>query len=165
MQPSRPSRPALLLAALFALAALACFAYPLYVIRPFRYQGATELRIALLVLQIAPWVSILSAIVCAVFVVIAWKQARRWIGRAAAVFCLVLAIAGAVLVRVNIYEKMFHPIATPQFEAASQAHVNARDFVIAVRVNGASRAYPVRQIAYHHVVNDTLAGEPIVATY
>jgi hypothetical protein len=28
-----------------------------------------------------------------------------------------------------------------------------------------ARAYPVRALAYHHVVNDIVAGEPIVATY
>jgi Protein of unknown function (DUF3179) len=32
-------------------------------------------------------------------------------------------------------------------------------------VNGASRAYPIRQMGYHHVVNDTLGGVPIIATY
>jgi hypothetical protein len=32
-------------------------------------------------------------------------------------------------------------------------------------VKGARRAYPIREMAYHHLVNDAPAGEPIVATY
>jgi hypothetical protein len=164
MQAFRGRRLPLLLAALLALASLACFAYPLYVIWPFRYQGATELRIALFVIRIGPWLSVLCTLACLVVVIVAWKQTRRWT-RAWAVLLVILAVAGVALARFNLYEQMFHPIRHAQFEAANQAHVDAKDFVLAVRVNGASRAYPVRQIAYHHIVNDTVGGVPIVATY
>ena len=36
---------------------------------------------------------------------------------------------------------------------------------MAVARDGAAVAYPIRQLAYHHVVNDIVAGEPIAATY
>jgi hypothetical protein len=36
---------------------------------------------------------------------------------------------------------------------------------MAVNIKGQAVAYPVLQLAYHHVVNDVVAGEPIVATY
>ena len=36
---------------------------------------------------------------------------------------------------------------------------------MAVARDGAAIAYPIRQLAYHHIVNDRLAGQPIVATY
>jgi len=86
--------------------------------------------------------------------------------RAAAVLSVVVAAAGAILARFNPYERMmFHPIRGPQFESANEAHIDSRDMVLAVRLNHASHAYPIRAIAYHHVVNDTLAGVPIVATY
>ena len=39
------------------------------------------------------------------------------------------------------------------------------DVVLAVRVGDDAVAYPVRQMAYHHVVQDTVGGVPIVATY
>ncbi|MCA9286313.1 MAG: DUF3179 domain-containing protein [Phycisphaerales bacterium] len=39
------------------------------------------------------------------------------------------------------------------------------DRVIGVVVNGAARAYPIRLMNAHEVVNDTLGGEPIVVTY
>ena len=35
----------------------------------------------------------------------------------------------------------------------------------AIAVNGTARAYPVRALAYHHIVNDTLGGVPLVGTY
>jgi Protein of unknown function (DUF3179) len=164
MQAFRGRWLALLLAALFTLASLACFAYPLYVIWPFRHQGATELRSALFVLRIGPWLSVLCAVACLAIVIVAWKQTRRWT-RAWAVLFVILAVTGAALARFDLYEQMFHPIRAPQFEAANQARIDAKDFVLAVRVNGASRAYPIREIGYHHIVNDVVGGVPIAATY
>ncbi len=37
--------------------------------------------------------------------------------------------------------------------------------VLAVQINSESRAYPIREMAYHHVVNDTVGRQPIVSTY
>jgi L-asparagine transporter-like permease len=37
--------------------------------------------------------------------------------------------------------------------------------VMAVEVNNDVVAYPVRQLAYHHVVEDTVGGLPVVSTY
>jgi len=41
----------------------------------------------------------------------------------------------------------------------------SRDRVVGVQVNGVARAYPVRVLAWHEVVNDTLGGVPIVVSY
>jgi hypothetical protein len=154
-----------LLAFICALVSLACFAVPMYVIRPFRHQGATELSVALFVKQIGPWLSIACALPALLLVVSSWRKLRGWASRAMAIATLLLAMGGAYLTRVNVYELMFHPIGTPQFQAAKDSHIDKDDMVIAVRLNGVSRAYPIREMAYHHVVNDTVAGEPIVSTY
>ena len=37
--------------------------------------------------------------------------------------------------------------------------------VIAVTLGGESRAYPIREMGYHHIVNDRLHGLPLVVTY
>jgi hypothetical protein len=34
-----------------------------------------------------------------------------------------------------------------------------------VAINGEAVAYPIRLMGYHHVVEDTVGGTPIVATY
>jgi hypothetical protein len=154
-----------MLVLLLAVLSLSCFVVPMYVIRPFRHQGADELRIALFVKQIGPWFSV-SCIVLALAVVISgWTRMRGWVSRSGAVFFLILAIGGGYLARLNVYELMFHPLGVPQFQSIRQAHLENDDMVIAVRVNGVSRAYPIREMAYHHVVNDTLGGQPIVSTY
>ena len=155
----------LLAIVLLALTAAACFAYPIYVIRPFRHQGATELALALGMIQIGPWLSTLSAAVCVILTALAWRHLRGRLLRAVALASVLVAAACCYLSRVNIYEFLFHPAGRPQFESADQAKLDADDMVIAVRANGSARAYPIREMAYHHVVNDTFANEPIVATY
>jgi Protein of unknown function (DUF3179) len=61
---------------------------------------------------------------------------------------------------------MFHPLAAPSFASATEAvFVDDADLVLAVEKNGEAAAYPVRQLAYHHLVHDTVGRVPIVVTY
>lgn len=147
------------------LVSLVCFVLPMYVIRPFRHQGARELAAALFVREIGPALSALCALIALAIVVFSWRRASGWVRRFAMVAVLLLAIGGAYLSRVNVYELMFHHLDLPQFEAAQNSRIDRDDMVLAVRVNGEARAYPIREMAYHHVVNDTVGREPIVSTY
>ena len=148
-----------------ALVSLAASAVPLYVIRPFRYQGARELSVALFLKQAGPAISIVCASLALAVIGSLWMRRERWPLRVAVALPALLAMAGAFLARVNVYELMFHPIDSPRFESAEKAAIDPSDMVMAVEVNGARRAYPIREMAYHHLVNDELGGEPIVATY
>ena len=149
---------------LLSLIAVACFAYPLYVIMPFRYQGPTELGVALAVKRIAPWLSIVLASFCVLVLAILWSRLRTG-ARVAAIAFAVLAAAGVTASRVNVYELMFHPAGTPQFVSADRAKIDKDDMMLAVSIDNTRRAYPIRDMSYHHIVNDTLAGVPIAATY
>ncbi len=57
------------------------------------------------------------------------------------------------------------PPGPPEFVAAQTAPVEADDMVMTVALSGEQRAYPVRTIGYHHIVNDRLGRVAIVATY
>src|SRR6516225_4553637 len=62
---------------LLTLVAVASSAIPLFVIRPFRPQGATELTVALAVRQAAPWVTAIC-VAGIVFVALAtWRRVPR----------------------------------------------------------------------------------------
>jgi hypothetical protein len=153
-----------LLIASFA-AALVCLVYPIYVIRPFRYQGPRELALALELIQVRTLVEILC-VACALLALVFYRRietrrARRNLGLAGAVLVCVFA----VLSRVNVYELMFHPDSRPRFGRAAQSKADRDDMVLAVKLDGSARAYPIRSIAYHHIINDTVGGVPIVATY
>jgi hypothetical protein len=146
-----------ILIAICLTVALFCLAYPLFVIRPFRHQGPGELALALAVIQIRPVVTALASLValaCLLF------YRRIW-----AVVAVVVVCAATALSHVNVYEKMFHPMGAPAFESVQATKLDGKEMVLAVKMAGAARAYPIRIISYHHIANDTVGGVPIVATY
>jgi Protein of unknown function (DUF3179) len=154
----------LALVSVFAAVSAACIVIPMFVIRPFRPQGARELEIALAVRHAGPWISGLCAAVVLLVLLRAWKATR--IGaRVAMAGLLLVASVGAIFTHVNIFEKMFHPYDSPSFESAAEAPVDSDDKVLAVRVGNQARAYPIRTMGYHHIVNDTVGGIPIAVTY
>jgi Protein of unknown function (DUF3179) len=140
-------------------------AYPLYVIRPFRAQGAGELAAALVVARFEPLLTAISACVALLAMVgYSCEQPRLWRRVVAAGgACCVAALA--VLARVNVYERMFHPIEHSSFAIASQVKLDGDEKVIAVSIGGEARAYPIRNMSYHHMINDVVGRVAIVATY
>ena len=90
---------------------------------------------------------------------------RRLLPRLALILVAVLTVISSALSFVNVYELMFHPLRRPIFKDASRTQLDAAEQVIAVKVAHTARAYPIRVISYHHIVNDVLGGLPIVATY
>ena len=76
-----------------------------------------------------------------------------------------IAAALAAISHVNIFELMFHRIDSPKTVASVEANLDTDDMVLAIRVENEARAYPVRMMGYHHIVNDVVGGVPVVATY
>lgn len=152
------------LAGVCAAISVACVAIPMFVIRPFRPQGARELELALAVWHAAPWVAGLCVVVVALLTVRLWKMSRAGM-RILLAGLLFLALSGAIFANVNIFEKMFHPYDSPAFGSAAEVKVDADDKVLAVTVGQDARAYPICTMGYHHIVNDTLGGVPIAVTY
>ncbi len=60
----------------------------------------------------------------------------------------------------------FLPATDPKVMAGTEARfLKPTDEVYGFVLAGHSRAYPVRMIAYHHVVNDQIHGIPVAVTY
>src|SRR5207248_6759965 len=99
---------------------LVCVVYPLYVIRPFRAQGPSELAAALVLMRFRTLITLVCAIVAVMALVQYWRILttgwKRVLACAGAAFVCLLAI----LARVNVYELMFHPVERPGFGLASQ---------------------------------------------
>ena len=57
-------------------------------------------------------------------------------------------------------------ILKPKFLQGSEAaFLNPSDQIIGVELEGQARAYPIRILNWHEVVNDTINGVPIVVTF
>jgi hypothetical protein len=138
------------------LVAFFAFAYPMYVIRPFRAQGPTELAVALAVRN---WGSSVAIVAAMIAVLVGLRK------RALPVIAALLTVAFAVMANINVFEIMFHRIESPEIVRASDAKLEADDMVLAIRAGDESRAYSVRMLAYHHIVNDRIGDLPVVSTY
>ena len=144
---------------------LFCVIYPIYVIRPFRHQGASELAVALVVARFRAVVTVISAIAAIAAGIGYWRGRPPIWRRVLQTFGALLVVVLAFLARINIYELMFHPDIHPTFTAAQAVKLDGAEKVIAVRIGDAARAYPIRSMSYHHLVNDVVGGTAIVATY
>ena len=142
-----------------------CLAYPIYVIRPFRRQGAGELAAALVLLRFRPVAMVLCIAVALFATTLYWRIQHRTLLRIVAALAAAGVCLFAGLSSINIYEKMFHPLGRPAFVPAAEAKLDGDEMVIAVDVAHTARAYPIRSLSYHHIVNDEVGGIPIVATY
>ena len=166
MSTSPPRRLAAPLAFLALLAlTLASVAIPVWLIRPFVAQTPGGVETAFWLRRLAP--AFTAAALIAGVALTAWRwRAARWWGRALLVAGVLVLAAGAWASRFNVYEKMFAPLpATTSVPAAAASWVQPGDMVLAVTLGCEAAAYPVRQVAYHHVVHDLVGGVPIVVTY
>jgi hypothetical protein len=94
-----------------------------------------------------------------------WRSPLAGWRRALSAMAALLVGVFAGLSFINIFEVRFHSVSQPDFISSRDAKIDPDDKVISVRIGGAARAYPIRSMAYHHIVNDVVAGIPIVATY
>jgi hypothetical protein len=149
---------------LLAILSLSLFLIPAFVIRPFRHQSGGALGLAIAVKRIAPALTVAALVGVLALSARLWRSSSGML-RTGIVMALVLGTASAVMVRQNYFEWMFHPIKTAGFVPAGDAHLGDKEMVMAVRIGREARAYPIVQMAYHHILNDTVAEVPIVVTY
>ena len=154
-----------LLLLLIIAAALALVVVPVFLIQPFKPQTERALAVGYAVKEWSPWVTIALA-AAGLFLVARMWRGRRWWTKAALVVLLVPVAASVWASRQNVYEVMFNPLAAPAYARAGEVdYVSDEDMVLAVERGGERVAYPVRLMAYHHLVADTVGGVPLVATY
>src|SRR5262249_48317643 len=114
----------------------------------------------------SPLATLLASIVSLALAARLWMGKRSWWRRSLLVLSFVPLLAAAWFARQNHFEWMFNPLKETAFAKADQVKTfDDNDMVLAVAINGEAVAYPVREMAYHHVVHDTVGGVPIVATY
>ena len=153
-----------ILLGLLSLVAVAAFFIPAFIIRPFSYQSPRGLLLAMALRQRAPWISPLFAIAAFVFAIIVWQKSKIW-GKVGVIALMLPVVFSAVMSRLNYFEWMFHPVDTPRFEAESSSKLDSGEMILTVRYGADARAYPIREMAYHHILNDVVEGVPVAVTY
>jgi len=152
--------------ALIPIAVIAVVVLPLVLDQPFGSQTARTLEAVYAMRRLSPIVTVLGLAALAVLAAVSLRRRRTGLALVGFGGALALAIAAAWFARQNPFEWMFNPLPQPQFVAAAKAtFVEPDDLVLAVSVDGDAAAYPIRQMAYHHLVNDRIGRTPAVVTY
>jgi len=139
---------------------------PVWLIQPFASQTQRGLTMSFYFRSWSPILTIATSVVCFALAVYIWINSRRWFGKAALFVPIAFILLFSWFARQNHFEWMFNPLASKSFVAASEANFVAdNEMVLSVVINGDAVAFPVRQMAYHHVVQDVVGGMPITATY
>ncbi len=147
-----------------ALTAIGLFFIPAYVIRPFHHQTAAALTLAMDLRQRAPRGTLTAAVICGVFGFILWPPSDRW--RKIVLSAMLLLVAfSTVMARLNYFEWMFHPVGSAKFDAEATSKLDKDEMILALRFGDDARAYPISEMAYHHVLNDVVDGVPVAVTY
>ena len=150
---------------LIILAALAIVIAPVWIIMPFKPQSARGLEFSYAMRRWSPLVTSI-ALAFGLFLVVRLWRGSRWWKKAVLVVVLIPLLATTWFARQNHFEWMFNPLANAAYAKTTEAgFVDDADIVLAVENNGEAAAYPVRLMAYHHLVEDIVGGTPIVATY
>lgn len=152
---------------LLALLMLAWVFIPAWLIQPFKAQTAGGLELSYTLRHWSPTVTALGLLSALALAVWLWRGTERgWWRKAALIVALVPIAAAAWFARQNHFEWMFSPLSQAAYATIAEVDFVAGDeMVLAVELNDEAAAYPIRQMAYHHLVQDTVGGVPVVATY
>jgi len=139
---------------------------PAFLIRPFVAQSYSGLLISYKLRNLNPTLTLWLLVAAVLPIFYLWRKASSLKSKSLVLVAVSLLLAAAILSHQNHFEWMFRPAPPANFvEAPQSAHVKDTDMVLSVQLGNESRAYPVRILAYHHLLNDSVAGEPIVVTY
>ncbi len=154
-----------LLLLLIVAATVAMAAIPVFAIMPFKAQTATGLEWSYWLRRWSPIVTVIATVLFLALCVRLWRGARWW-SRLAMPILLAPLLAVTWFARQNHFEWMFNPLPNADYASVEAAgFVADSEMVMAIELNGDAVAYPVRQMAYHHVINDVVGGKPVTATY
>ncbi len=147
------------------LAACVWVFIPVWTIMPFKAQTEAGVSLSYALRRWSSFATLMALMLAALVVVSLWRETRWW-AKVALALLLVPLVTVTWFARQNHFEWMFKPLANTAYAAADKVdYVKDDEMVMAVEVNGEAVAYPIRQLAYHHVVEDTVGGEPLVSTY
>jgi uncharacterized BrkB/YihY/UPF0761 family membrane protein len=148
------------------LVALAIVIVPVWIIQPFKPQSARGLEVSYALRRCSPWVTLVALAFGLFLMLRLWRCSQRWWKKVFLIVVLTPLLGAVWFARQNHFEWMFNPLANATYAKISEAgFVADEDIVLAVEINGEAAAYPVRLMAYHHLVQDMVGGTPIVATY
>jgi len=151
---------------IIAIAAFAMIAIPVWLIQPFAAQTDRAVQISYYLRSWSPVLTVLFAIAALFLSVIIWRNSKRWFTNIPLILPLTVLGFSVWFAQQNHFLWMFNPLANSAYAKISEVDfVKDDEMVMSVEINNEVVAYPILQMAYHHVVQDVVGGKPITATY
>jgi len=151
---------------LIVVVAIAIVALPVWIIQPFRPQSQRGMELSYALRRWSPLLTVILLAIGIFLVFWLWRASRGWWRKALLVVIFLPLVATTWFARQNHFEWMFNPLANATYARAGAAQfIDEGDIVMSVEKNGEAVAYPIRLMAYHHLVQDTVGSIPLVATY
>ena len=97
-----------------------------------------------------------------------YKSFPRWKGWKKILFVVIAGLYGYIFYMVNfkfLADKMFYQPKNKTLVSVSDNRITSDKLIVGVTINNQSKAYPIEIIGYHHQVQDTVGGEPVMITY
>jgi hypothetical protein len=139
---------------------------PVWLIKPFSAQNARQIEVSYILRSWSPVLTIVFALAAIGLAVFIWRNATRWYKTIPLILPLFIIFVFTWFARQNHFEWMFAPLETARFASVAETDfINDDEMVLAVKIGADAVAFTVRQMAYHHVVQDVVGGTPITATY
>ena len=157
------------LAALFMLAVVSAgvVLMPAAMTEPFRFHTPELIEWLYAVRSWGTTIAVGMLLVGALVAYRLWKDRTSMWAPLVGAIPLLLLMVSVIFSRQQLIEWiMFAPPETIAYKAAEgAAHVAESDYVMGVSVGNEARAYPILMVAYYHIVNEEIDGEPYVVTY
>lgn len=151
---------------LLVLSSAAMAVAPWWVMDPARPQSAPELQFAYLART--GWSSVLAMMSLGAGALLCL---RRWSlgglpGKLLSVPILILLGLSAFVANTNLLEEILRPLEAVSYIPAREVDfIEPDDELLRVQGSGGERAYPLRLLAFHHIVNTTVGDRPTVVTW
>ncbi len=149
-----------------AIIAFAVVFIPAYLIQPFATQSENAVKISYLLRSWSPILTVIFAVIALFLSIVVWRNSKRWFTNIPIILPLILVGFSVWFAQQNHFLWMFNPLENSSYARVSEANfIKDDEMVLAVNVGNEAVAYPILQMAYHHVVADVVGGQPITATY
>ncbi len=160
------NKTAWLILLIITVATIAIVFTPVWLIQPFAAQTERQVEISYLLKSWSPILTIVFSLAAIGLSFFIWRNATRWYKTIPLIIPLLVIFVFTWFARQNHFEWMFAPLESAKFARVSETDfVKDDEMVLAVKIGDDAVAFPVRQMAYHHIAQETIGGTPITATY
>ncbi len=137
-----------------------------YFIMPFPgSQKSNTIDIAYFISKYIWWIRALGLILILPAAVTVFRSGKVWKKVVLGIFVLFYVYVFYLFNFKFLADKMFYQPEHKLLSAVAANKVDSNKLVIGVQINGEARAYPIEIIGYHHQVQDTVGGAPVMVTY